>query len=148
MTRYKTVSSTQRSTHTRQQNTSYTMHISALLFAGLAAAAPSTLIARNHGRPDFSGSYWDATISAQSGRPGYSIRDLTTTFHRAGTEHTLGGTCHYSFVPQGTSPPAETDRCDSGLSYDWDCKSTLCLHLYPTLSVIFEHARASRRVIF
>jgi hypothetical protein len=98
------------------------MRISALVFAGLAAAAPSTLIARKEGRPDLSGSYWDATISSQTGRPGYIIRDLTASFHRAGSEQIVEGTCHYSFVPQGTSPPAETDRCDPGLSYTWDCE--------------------------
>ncbi|XPS76266.1 hypothetical protein M3J09_008320 [Ascochyta lentis] len=96
------------------------MLISALAFAGLAAASSSTLVARKDGRPDYSGSYWDVTISSQSGRPGYSLRDLTTTFHRTGTEHTVAGSCHYSFVPQGTRPPAETDRCDPGLSYTWD----------------------------
>ncbi|KZM19378.1 uncharacterized protein EKO05_0002929 [Ascochyta rabiei] len=96
------------------------MRISTLAFAGLAAAAPSSLVARKDGRPDYSGTYWDVTISTQSGRPGYSIRDLTTTFHRAGAEQTVPGSCHYSFVPQGTSAPAVTDRCDKGLTYTWN----------------------------
>lgn len=106
------------------------MRFTTLAFAGLAATSSSTLIPGKDGRPDLSGSYWDATISAQSGRPGYSIRDLAVSFHGNGFEQTFDGTCHYSFVPQGTSPPAETDRCDTGLSYTWDCKfarySPLC----------------------
>lgn len=100
------------------------MRLSLLTLAGLAAAAPSTLIARKEGRPDLSGSYWDATVSYQTGRPGYTIRDLSATFHRAGSEQLVAGNCHYSFVPQGTSPPSEIDRCDPGSVFSWDCKST------------------------
>ena len=101
------------------------MRLTAFAFAGLAVAAPSNLVVRKEGRVDISGSYWDVTISTQSGRPGYSIRDLTTSFNNPKFEQTIEGKCYYSFVPQGTSPPAETDRCDAGLQYTWDCKFVL-----------------------
>jgi hypothetical protein len=109
-------------------HTQLTMHISILAFAGLAAASPA-LIVRNNGRPDLSRSYWDATIASQSGRPGYSIRDLSASFHSPKLAQTVNAKCHYSFVPQGTSPPAETDTCDPGLQYTWDCTSSLVLNV-------------------
>jgi hypothetical protein len=105
------------------------MRVSALAFAGLCAASPA-LVARKQGRVDVSGSYWDVTISVQSGRPGYTIRDLTTSFHNPKFEQTVEGKCHYSFVPQGTSPPAETDQCDKGLQYTWDCTSSLLISFF------------------
>jgi hypothetical protein len=119
------------------------MRISALAVTGLAAASP-TLVARKQGRPDISGSYWDVTISRQSGRPGYSIRDLSASFHNPKFEQTVNAACHYSFVPQGTSPPSVTDRCDSGLQYTWDCTSFLFLNaLLPSLvPLVFPHDKA------
>lgn len=101
------------------------MRLSTFMFAGICAASPA-LIVRKDGRPDLTGSYWDATISTQSGRPGYSIRDLSTSFHNPNFQQNVNATCHYSFVPQGTSPPAVTDRCDSGLQYTWE-SNTLSL---------------------
>jgi hypothetical protein len=52
-----------------------------------------------------------------------SIRDFNATFHSSIT-NAIEGKCHYSFVPQGTSAPAETDVCSTGLKYEWDCKSS------------------------
>jgi hypothetical protein len=98
------------------------LSILTLAITSLAVAAPASLVARQSSSVDISGSYWDATITSQSGRPGYSIRDLATAFHSSKLEQTVGGTCHYSFVPQGFSPPAVTDTCDAGLTYTWDCK--------------------------
>lgn len=122
-------------TRSKYQFTRYQldMHISTLAFAGLAAASPA-LIIRNGGRPDISGSYWDATISTQSGRPGYSIRDLSASFLNPKFGQTVNAKCHYSFVPQGTSPPAETDTCDPGLQYTWDCTSSPILNVIPCFS--------------
>ncbi|KAH7366583.1 hypothetical protein BKA66DRAFT_470535 [Pyrenochaeta sp. MPI-SDFR-AT-0127] len=98
------------------------MRLSALALAGLATATPTTLTARQSYSVDISGSYWDATITSQTGRPGYIIRDLNISFQNPKFEQTVGGTCHYSFVPQGFGAPAETDTCDAGLTYTWDCK--------------------------
>lgn len=95
------------------------MRFSVLALAGLTAAAPSALLARDSVSVDISGSYWDVTITTQSGRPGYNIRDLVANFQNPKFEQSVGGKCHYSFVPQGTSPPAVTDTCDTGLSYTW-----------------------------
>lgn len=106
------------------------MRISALAIAGLSAASPA-LIARKQGRPDFTGSYWDVTISEQTGRPGYQIRDLSVQFHSPKLEQNVDAACHYSFVPQGTSPPAVTDRCDTGLKYTWDCKLSVFFNILP-----------------
>jgi hypothetical protein len=108
------------------------MRISAFIFtfAGLTAAAPAALVARQSNSVDISGSYWDAIITSQTGRPGYIIRDLNSSFHNPKIEQTVGGKCHYSFVPQGSSAPAVTDTCDAGLTYTWDCKfrySLVCL---------------------
>jgi hypothetical protein len=89
----------------------------------LALAAAATAAASEYDRPDLRGSYWDVSISTQSGRPGYSIRDFSTSFHSPIAAQVVEEKCHYSFVPQGTSPPAETDECSSGLKYEWDCKS-------------------------
>ncbi|KAH8724215.1 hypothetical protein GQ44DRAFT_708823 [Phaeosphaeriaceae sp. PMI808] len=105
----------------------FTMRITTLALAGLSAASPA-LVARKEGRPDLSGAYWDATISTQSGRPGYSIRDLSVKFHNPKFEQSLDASCHYSFVPQGTSPPAVTDRCDPGLQYTWDVNTLTLQH--------------------
>lgn len=99
------------------------MRFSVVALAGLTAAAPSTLVARQSAKVDISGSYWDVTLKTESGRPGYSIRDLAAVFNNPKFEQSASGKCHYSFVPQGTSPPAETDTCDKGLTYTWDCKS-------------------------
>ena len=101
-----------------------TMHLPILVLtlASLAAAAPANVVARQSSSVDISGSYWDATIRTQTGRPGYTIRDLTSSFRNPRFEQIVGGTCHYSFVPQGTSAPAVTDTCDAGLTYTWDCE--------------------------
>lgn len=96
------------------------MHVSLLALAGVAAAARN-----EYDRPDLRGSYWDVSISTQSGRPGYSIRDFSASFHTPLSTQTFEGKCHYSFVPQGTSPPAETNECSGGLKYEWDCKPSL-----------------------
>ena len=86
------------------------------------ALAGTTAAASEYDRPDLTGTYWDVTISTQSGRPGYSIRDFSAAFHTPVTAQVTKGNCHYSFVPQGTSPPAETDECSPELRYEWDCK--------------------------
>lgn len=90
------------------------MRLSTVL-AVLAAAAPAATAKHWN----MTGAYWDAKVSTQSGRPGYSIRDLEVTFHQPVSEEIFQGKCHYSFVPQGTSPPAETDTCSTGLKYTW-----------------------------
>lgn len=99
------------------------------LFALVGAVATSPLVnARSeYDRPDLRGSYWDVSISTQSGRPGYSIRDFSASFHTPVSAQAFEGKCHYSFVPQGTGRPAETDECSGGLKYEWDCKSILQL---------------------
>lgn len=96
------------------------MRITLFTLAGLAAASPA-LVTREQGWPDLSGSYWDVVAAQQSGRPGYLIKDLSVTFHSSKSDQTAEAKCHYSFVPQGTRPPAETNQCSSGLVYDWDC---------------------------
>lgn len=102
------------------------MRISLLALAGAAAAAsPLGPDSSEYDRPDLTGSYWDVSISTQSGRPGYTIRDFSASFHSPVSAQAFEGKCHYSFVPQGTSPPAETDECNGGLRYEWDCKSSL-----------------------
>lgn len=107
------------------------MHLSSVFaLTSLAAAAPSALTTRQSSSVDISGSYWDATIKYQSGRPGFQIRDLNVNFHNPKFEQVASGLCHYSFVPQGTSPPAVTDTCSEGLKYTWNCKSKQ--KLYPT----------------
>jgi hypothetical protein len=88
------------------------------------AAGAATVAASEYDRPDLTGSYWDVSISTQSGRPGYNIRDFSAAFHTPVTAQVTEGKCHYSFVPQGTSPPSETDECSPGLKYEWDCKSS------------------------
>jgi hypothetical protein len=93
------------------------MRISLLALAAGAAAS-------EYDRPDLRGSYWDVSISTQSGRPGYNIRDFTAAFHTPVAAQVIEGKCHYSFVPQGTSPPAERDECSPELKYEWDCKSS------------------------
>lgn len=110
-----------------QHRTSLNMRVSLLALAG-AAAASSFLNGRNeYDRPDLRGSYWDVSISIQSGRPGYNIRDFSASLHTPVSTQTFEGKCHYSFVPQGTSPPAETDECSEGLKYEWNSKSSLSL---------------------
>ncbi|USP81285.1 hypothetical protein yc1106_08559 [Curvularia clavata] len=95
------------------------MRVTPLFFLGLAAASPA-LVTRAEGWPDLTGSYWDLTVAYQSGRPGYSIKDLSVTFHNSKSEETAEAKCHYSFVPQGTRPPSEVTQCSSGLEYTWD----------------------------
>jgi hypothetical protein len=119
--------------HTQHPRSLFIMRFSVLAFTGLCAASPA-LVARQNGRVDVSGSYWNVTISTKSGRPGYLIRDLSTIFHNPKFEQTVDAKCHYSFVPQGTSPPAETDQCDTGLQYTWDCTFSQ-LHLPSLLFV-------------
>jgi hypothetical protein len=93
------------------------------LALALAGSAAVTVAESEYDRPDLTDTYWDVSISTQSGRPGYSIRDFNATFHSSIT-NAIEGKCHYSFVPQGTSAPAETDECSTGLKYEWDCKSS------------------------
>ena len=93
------------------------------LALALASLTATTAAASEYDRPDLTDTYWDVSISTQSGRPGYSIRDFNATFHSSITR-AIEGKCHYSFVPQGTSAPAETDECSTGLKYEWDCKSS------------------------
>lgn len=95
---------------------------SVIALTGLAAARDYD---NEYDRPDLRGSYWDVSISTQSGRPGYTITDFSASFHSPYTNETFAptqGKCHYSFVPQGTSPPSETNECDGGLKYKWNCK--------------------------
>jgi hypothetical protein len=91
----------------------------------LALASVGVIAARDYGseydRPDLRGSYWDVSISTQSGRPGYTITDFSAALHTPITAKVSEGKCHYSFVPQGTSPPAETNECTGGLKYEWNC---------------------------
>ncbi|KAF3042875.1 hypothetical protein E8E12_002441 [Didymella heteroderae] len=89
------------------------MRLSLLALAGVVAAS-------EYDRPDLRGSYWDVSISMQSGRPGYSIRDFSAAFHTPITAQVTEGKCHYSFVPQGTSPPAVTDECSPALKFEWN----------------------------
>src|SRR5690242_2183044 len=96
------------------------MHFTLLAFAGLAAAAPALQARQSYYSYNLTGAYWDATITTQSGRPGYTIRDLEVSFHNPLSEKITPGTCHYSFVPQGWNPPATTSTCDAGLTYNWD----------------------------
>ncbi|KAG9185426.1 hypothetical protein G6011_07970 [Alternaria panax] len=104
------------------------MRISLLALAGVATSA-----ATEYDRPDLTGSYWDVSISTQSGRPGYSIRDFSAAFHTPVTAQATEGKCHYSFVPQGTSPPAETDECTQGLKYEWNYTNITFLETTLTL---------------
>lgn len=92
-------------------------------FTGLAVARDYD---NEYDRPDLRGSYWDVSISTQSGRPGYTITDFNVTFHSPYVSEVFApsqGKCHYSFVPQGTSAPAETNECEGGLKYEWNCRS-------------------------
>ncbi|KAJ8117827.1 hypothetical protein OPT61_g1068 [Boeremia exigua] len=106
------------------------MRFSVLAFAGLAAAVPH-LQPRQDDDYNLTGAYWDASITTQSGRPGYTIRDLTVSFHNPLSEQAVSGTCHYSFVPQGTSNPAITSTCDTGLSYTWNSPTLTLTHKVP-----------------
>jgi hypothetical protein len=99
---------------------------SSFLALGLAIAAPAAAQigpeSSEYDRPDLTGSYWDISINTQSGRPGYTITDFGATFHSPILSNAVVGKCHYSFVPQGTSPPATTNECTGGLKYTWDCE--------------------------
>ena len=121
--RNKTVRPVRISTHLSHNNLNQlTMRFSFLALV-LAGSAAVTVAESEYDRPDLTDTYWDVSISTQSGRPGYSIRDFNATFHSSIT-NAIEGKCHYSFVPQGTSAPAETDECSTGLKYQWDCKSS------------------------
>ncbi|KAF3048605.1 hypothetical protein E8E11_009787 [Didymella keratinophila] len=91
-----------------------------ILALALAAAAPAAAQlgpeSSEYDRPDLRGSYWDVSINTQSGRPGYTITDFGATFHSPVLSKAVEGKCHYSFVPQGTSPPSTTNECTDGLS--------------------------------
>ncbi|KAF1922870.1 uncharacterized protein M421DRAFT_426489 [Didymella exigua CBS 183.55] len=91
------------------------MRLSLLALTGAAIAAAS-----EYDRPDFTGAYWDVSVSTQTGRPGYTITDFSASFHSPLASQAVEGKCHYSFVPQGTSPPAETNECTGGLKYEWN----------------------------
>lgn len=93
------------------------MRLSLLALAGAVAAS-------EYGRPDLRGSYWDVSVSTQSGRPGYTITDFNANLHLTNSSQLVEGKCHYSFVPQGTSPPSETNECTGGLRYEWNCESS------------------------
>lgn len=99
-----------------------------ILALALAATAPAAAQlgpgSSEYDRPDLRGSYWDVSINTQSGRPGYTITDFGASFHSPVLSKAVEGKCHYSFVPQGTSPPATTNECTPGLKYSWDCKSS------------------------
>jgi hypothetical protein len=86
-----------------------------LAFSGLIAAVAAQSF-------DLTGAYWDVSVTTQTGRPGYEIKDVTASFHNPLAEENKAGKCHYSFVPNN-GRPSITDTCDEGLAYTWDCES-------------------------
>jgi hypothetical protein len=80
------------------------MRVAILSLVGLASAAPSLLARQN---TDYG--FWNTTFNHATGRPGWEKRDLTAWYYRGELRATT--TCHYSFVPQGTSPPAVENWC-------------------------------------
>ncbi|KAI4907628.1 uncharacterized protein J4E92_011051 [Alternaria infectoria] len=82
------------------------------LALALAGSAAVTVAESEYDRPDLADTYWDVSISTQSGRPGYSIRDFNATFHSSIT-NVIEGKCHYSFVPQGTKTTRRSDGMSS-----------------------------------
>ena len=85
-----------------------------LALSGLVAAAAAQSF-------DLTGAYWDVSVTTQTGRPGYEIKDVTANFHNPLSAENNAGKCHYSFVPNN-GRPSITDTCDEGLAYTWDCK--------------------------
>jgi hypothetical protein len=85
-----------------------------LALSGLVAAAAAQSF-------DLTGAFWDVSVTTQTGRPGYEIKDVTANFHNPLSAENKAGKCHYSFVPNN-GRPSITDTCDEGLAYTWDCE--------------------------
>jgi hypothetical protein len=85
-----------------------------LALSGLVAAAAAQSF-------DLTGAFWDVSVTTQTGRPGYEIKDVTANFHNPLAAENKAGKCHYSFVPNN-GRPSITDTCDEGLAYTWDCE--------------------------